>query len=423
MTTADNNSEEIIKQQELLTTYRRTLAHLLQQAARYGGVSFAPPQTAHGIDEARDNIRRIKDFLRERGVGVEDKFNDEAEPAQQIIPESIPGRRASASIVSLACQYFTKYKRWLWLALVVPILLAWPILSIVPRFSHLFDANQPTAATTISTSTIPLSSTISMQLVTLYFADVSGTLLVPVQREVKVENNQVLEASIRALIEGPRQGLLRLLPSDMRLLNITVESGTATVNFDRRPTLQGDDRGINAIALTLTHFPSIHRVQLQINGRNIGGPLSRPLLNLLNPDNLPMDFSRTDFLPLYFLARDGRYDIKILRLVPKTKEIAEAIIQAILNGPGEYADRVHTVIPEGTALRDIGMTGGTIIVDFNQTFTTATDRDTAVRTVVESLTSLASVKGVQILVEGASLGDHWGSAYGKVFLKPVINPE
>jgi hypothetical protein len=41
-------------------TYRRTLAHLLQQVAQYGGVPFAPSQTANGIVEARAQMQQIK---------------------------------------------------------------------------------------------------------------------------------------------------------------------------------------------------------------------------------------------------------------------------------------------------------------------------------------------------------------------------
>jgi hypothetical protein len=74
------DKETIAQQLELLGTYRRTLAHLLRQAAQFGGEVFAPPQTANGIAEARAEIRRIKEALRESGVAVEDEPNDNALP-------------------------------------------------------------------------------------------------------------------------------------------------------------------------------------------------------------------------------------------------------------------------------------------------------------------------------------------------------
>jgi tetratricopeptide (TPR) repeat protein len=72
-----NDDDAIIQQQELLLTYRRTLAHLLRQAAQYGGVLYVPPHVAHGIDEARSNIRSIKATLRANSVSISDSPDDE----------------------------------------------------------------------------------------------------------------------------------------------------------------------------------------------------------------------------------------------------------------------------------------------------------------------------------------------------------
>src|SRR6266511_4381853 len=79
--------DTITQQLALLAAHRRTLAHLLQQAAQFGGEVFAPPQTANGIAEARANIARIKAGLREGGVQVEDEPNDEA-PLQADVPQT-----------------------------------------------------------------------------------------------------------------------------------------------------------------------------------------------------------------------------------------------------------------------------------------------------------------------------------------------
>ena len=59
--------EHIHQQQELLSAYRRTLAHLLQQAATHGGETYAAPRVANGIHEARENIVRMKKYY---AVGV-----------------------------------------------------------------------------------------------------------------------------------------------------------------------------------------------------------------------------------------------------------------------------------------------------------------------------------------------------------------
>src|SRR5215210_442692 len=104
--------DTIAQQLTLLATHRRTLAHLLQQAAQYGGEVFAPPQTANGIAEARAEIQRIKAILRESGFQVEDEPNDEA-PLQGVLRQSSHARDNRASTTAEISQERTRPQlRW-----------------------------------------------------------------------------------------------------------------------------------------------------------------------------------------------------------------------------------------------------------------------------------------------------------------------
>lgn len=85
--------EDIANQQELLAAYRRTLAQLLKQQALISEL-FTPPAIANGIDEARENIRRLKSSLRAWGVPIEDFPTDEAPAAAPLpAPLSAPATR------------------------------------------------------------------------------------------------------------------------------------------------------------------------------------------------------------------------------------------------------------------------------------------------------------------------------------------
>jgi len=266
-----------------------------------------------------------------------------------------------------------------------------------------------------ATPTPPVSA--SVMPLTLYFADTTGSVLVPVRRNASVENNRTAEAAIRELIAGPRNGLQRLVSADAGLLGLQINNGTATVNFKLDPS-DGDERGIHSIVLTLTDLGTVTRVQIQVNGANVGGPRGRPIVNPANPLNLAVDYSATEFLPLYFPSIDGVHDVRIISMVPKTKQIGEATVQALLDGPpAEYASAVWRVIPADTQLRGIKLNNGVLLVDFTQPFANAPDINAAMRTVIESLTSIKSVRGVQFLVEGQAFAD------GKVFGKPAINQE
>ena len=261
--------------------------------------------------------------------------------------------------------------------------------------------------------------------ITLYFADTTGTLYVPVRRVVQVESQRVAEAAVRGLIEGPRNGLTALVAPDARLLGLTISGdATAFVNFDRSPA--SDDFGLDSIVLTLTDTDFrgvIQRVQIQVNGANLGGPRARPVVNPINPEGLERNVAVTEFLPLYFVSADWVHHVRVIRMVWKTKQTADATMRALLEGPIGYEYALRRSIPEGTELRGVNKDGSTIWVDFTQSFADAPDRVAAVRTVVESLTTLPGVNGVRFLVEGSSLANQWGADYGRLFTRPPINPE
>ena len=250
------------------------------------------------------------------------------------------------------------------------------------------------------------------QAVTLYFADVTGTLMVPVRRNASVSGNNVAAAAVRELIAGPRNGLNRLVAADVNLLGATASRGAATVNFDRDP---GGAGAYDSIVLTLTQIPGITRVQIQVGGRNVGGVRGRPVVNPINPDELPNDSRTTEFLPIYFPSIDGVHDVRLIRMVPKTRQTAEGTVRALLEGPGQYAGAVIEVIPPGTELRGIKIENGVVLVDFTQPFADAPDA--AVRSIIQSLTTLPTVRGVQFLVEGQPYLD------GRIFERPAINQE
>src|SRR5215213_6417897 len=75
------DQEAMTPQYALLKTYRQTLAHLLRQAAQFGGEAFAPPHVANGIHEARTQIQQLKATLREQGLSIADEPGDTAQAA------------------------------------------------------------------------------------------------------------------------------------------------------------------------------------------------------------------------------------------------------------------------------------------------------------------------------------------------------
>lgn len=70
------SKEEVEQQQELLSTYRRTLSIFVNQQARLGGSIYSPPGIINSINEARAEILRIKNALRAWDIQVVDMPDD-----------------------------------------------------------------------------------------------------------------------------------------------------------------------------------------------------------------------------------------------------------------------------------------------------------------------------------------------------------
>jgi hypothetical protein len=70
------DDEDRDSQLDLLRTHQHALSIYLRQQTKQGGEAQASMAVMFGIDEARENIRRIKEDLRKNGVEVEDRPND-----------------------------------------------------------------------------------------------------------------------------------------------------------------------------------------------------------------------------------------------------------------------------------------------------------------------------------------------------------
>ena len=108
----------------------------------------------------------------------------------------------------------------------------------------------------------------------LYFADESGTKLVTESRDVFYDLNTSMERLIvDELMKGPiSTGLKATIPSDTKVVSVTMNEGICYVNFDEGflntlPDVQ-DSITIYSIVDSLSELPSISRVQILINGKS-----------------------------------------------------------------------------------------------------------------------------------------------------------
>lgn len=111
---------------------------------------------------------------------------------------------------------------------------------------------------------------------TLYFADESGTKLVPVYRTVVYNSNILMERIIvEQLLAGPKLAgndliVLPTLNPDCGIINISLRDGICYVNLDEsfliEPNAVSAEAAIYSIVNSLAELPEVSKVQISVQG-------------------------------------------------------------------------------------------------------------------------------------------------------------
>ena len=107
---------------------------------------------------------------------------------------------------------------------------------------------------------------------TLFFADETGTKLLPEERDVVHSINTSMEKLVvEELLKGPQSGgKIATLPSDVKLLNVSVNENVCYINFDTaflNNSLEVKEYiPIYSIVNSLCEISYVNKVQITING-------------------------------------------------------------------------------------------------------------------------------------------------------------
>ena len=113
--------------------------------------------------------------------------------------------------------------------------------------------------------------------VKVYYPDESGLRLVEVEREIEVaRDSDKYAAAVEAMMTPPTETeLTEIFPKRAKLLNVDVQDGVATVNFDEglQKHFVGGSAGetflIGSVVNALTNFNEIKEVRILIDGEEI----------------------------------------------------------------------------------------------------------------------------------------------------------
>jgi germination protein M len=273
---------------------------------------------------------------------------------------------------------------------------------------------------------------------TVYLLDANG-YVVPVSLTLPKEEGvakQVLSYMVKG---GPVEGMLpqgfaAVLPEGTKILGMVIKDGTATVDFSKEfknYDAKDEKKIMDAITRALTEFPNIKNVSIWVSGK----PLSEMPVNNTPVSRLDRNHGvnvelaegaipgQTSAVTVYFQSQldDKRtYYVPVTRLIPKTKDLARAVVEELIKGPKEGSP-LFSALLSTTKVLDVRESDGTVTVNLSSDILKYDSGKEAnpesLESLVLSLTENTGFNKVQLLVEGKPIS---GGSFD--FSKPVVRP-
>jgi hypothetical protein len=163
-----------------------------------------------------------------------------------------------------------KNLRMFFLSVILTVSVAFLVFFFISLFNYIYP---PTTGTDVSASKRPKHK------VQLYFSDSNERFLTPVARYIpkrKSIKGQAEELA-KAILEGPKQGLIRTFPDNVKLQNVDIKkNGTALISFDKN-LIEAHPGGSTSELMTIysltntliLNIPKIKKVKLLVDGKEI----------------------------------------------------------------------------------------------------------------------------------------------------------
>ena len=254
---------------------------------------------------------------------------------------------------------------------------------------------------------------------TLYFADANGYVVPYGMMVPKVEG--IASESLSYMVAGSEGS--SLLPVGFRALipegttfTIDIKEDVATIDFSNEflnYEASDEQRLLDAITWSMTEFPSVNKVALQVNGERLtqmpkGKTPLNGLLDRTNGINLELEemaqVGQTSAVTVYFegmTADDKSYFVPVTRLIQKTDNLNVAVLNELIEGP-KHGSKLTTSLSHLTELVSIDYDGGTAVASFSKEllmFDGNKPSPAALQSIVLSLTENSDVEKVFIKVD------------------------
>lgn len=268
-----------------------------------------------------------------------------------------------------------------------------------------------------------------------YYEDENG-YLVPVNTKIQWEEG-IAKATIRSLVRGneieqriAQSGLHGVLPENTEIRGMAIKDGLCRVDFSQHilntESYEQEQNMISALTYTLTEFPTIDKVELLVEGKElatlskgyaINTAFERKNINLLGQEN-GVNYT------VYFKAPDTEvagYYVPMTFSAEKVENPVSTVLSRLFSGPPSDLP-LSSTIPYDVNLQDVAVIGDTAIINLGIGAVNLTQEqyDDMSKIVVLCLEQFEEIANVEFEIESLSL-EEAGLNFEDDNVTPVFN--
>lgn len=268
------------------------------------------------------------------------------------------------------------------------------------------------------------STDVNQKEVGLYFFDKSGYAISPQYAEIVAETDQQLyEETAKALIAGPgKKEFLPIMGKDVTLNYVTLADGKIMVDFSGEYP-EDNLMCTYAVIKTFSQFAGIAEVMVTENGNQIIGADGKPLEFVAGDViNTESDEDTSTGVRLYFANSEKTELVMEYRKINivDTQPVEQYIVTELIKGPKIKGN--ERLLAQDTKILSVETIDRICYVNFKDGFLEKNKSSEdggrlLVESVVESLTGLNNVNGVQFLIEGKKTDKLGNTDISGLFLK------
>lgn len=268
-----------------------------------------------------------------------------------------------------------------------------------------------------------------------YYEDENG-YLVPVNTKIPWEEG-IAKATIRSLIKGneieqkiSKSGLHGVLPENTEIRGMSIKDGLCRVDFSQHvlntTSYEQEQNMISALTYTLTEFPTIDKVEVVVEGKELAAlskgyqintAFERKNINLMGKED-GANFT------VYYKAPDTEvagYYIPITFSAEKVENPVSTVLSKLFSGPPSEVQLSNT-IPYDVNLQDVAVIGDTAVVNLSMGAINITQEEyeDMSKIVVLCLEQFEGINNVEFEIENLSF-EEAGLNFEKDNVTPVFN--